>query len=98
MSAIPPCVSTQTPKRGTAMQKCIHEHSLGSCRACPKHFAGAKVVYFFDIRKKLMHFFAFSRIIDTKKNGPKSVLNLYCEYSLGGESSAVYDYISPDQP
>ena len=60
MSAIPPCVSTQTPKRGTAMQKCIHEHSLGSCRVCRNTFAGAKVVYFFDIRKL---FCAFLQIV-----------------------------------
>ena len=62
MSAIPPRVTTQTPKRGTAMQKYIHKHTLDSCRGCRKTFAGAKVVYFFDIRK-LFCAFLHKRVI-----------------------------------
>ncbi len=34
-------------QRGTAMQKCGHRHSLGLCRACPKHLCDCKGTTFF---------------------------------------------------
>ena len=46
-----PRVSTQTPKRGTAMQKRFYKPHLVYVGHTRNTFAGAKVLLFFDIRK-----------------------------------------------